>query len=100
MSQGSLAQLAEVELSTISRIERGLVDPSFMRVRAIALALQLPLSELFDDLAELNPISNVEQLRAELEGIRRELQAVSTRADEALSLVRHINIASVPSQGS
>lgn len=41
LSQGDLASRAGVALSTISRIEKGHVDPSVATIRALATARQV-----------------------------------------------------------
>ena len=74
MTQRRLAHLANVEMSTVSRIEHGQTDPSLLRVRRIATALQMSLEELFHDLETgVEPISEVAMLAAEVAILRSEL---------------------------
>ena len=48
LSQEKLANLADIPLSQIGRIERGEINSSISTSNAIAKALKLTLSELFD----------------------------------------------------
>jgi transcriptional regulator with XRE-family HTH domain len=48
ISQEELANLADVELSQISRIERGVINTSITQILQIAKALNLHPKELFD----------------------------------------------------
>ncbi len=46
MSQGELAEKADVALMTISRLERGEHDPHVMTLSKVAMGLGVPLLEL------------------------------------------------------
>jgi transcriptional regulator with XRE-family HTH domain len=46
LSQEELANLAEIPLSQIGRIERGEGNPTLSTINALAIALNLPISEL------------------------------------------------------
>lgn len=46
-TQEELAYRAGVHVTYLSGIERGIRNPSLKNIRAIALALDIPLSELF-----------------------------------------------------
>lgn len=48
ISQEELANLADVELSQISRIERGVINTSISQILQIAKALKIHPKELFD----------------------------------------------------
>lgn len=48
LSQQELANLADIELSQVSRIELGKSDASISTLSAIAKALKIKLVELFD----------------------------------------------------
>ena len=48
LSQEELANLADVELSQISRIERGVINTSLSQIFQIARALQIHPKTLFD----------------------------------------------------
>jgi transcriptional regulator with XRE-family HTH domain len=48
ISQEELANLADVELSQISRIERGVINTSLSQILYIAKALKVHPKELFD----------------------------------------------------
>ena len=47
MTQSHLAESADISTDMISRLERGLVRPSFAAVARIADALEVPVSVLF-----------------------------------------------------
>lgn len=47
-SQEELANIADVSLSQISRIERGVINPTICTVRELAKALNVRTSEMFD----------------------------------------------------
>lgn len=46
-TQEELAHRAEVHVTYLSGIERGVRNPSLKNIRALALALNLPVAELF-----------------------------------------------------
>ena len=48
LSQEQLAYSADLELSQISRIERGIINTSISQVFQIARALGIPVKDLFD----------------------------------------------------
>lgn len=48
MSQEQLAWKADLELSQISRIERGVISAGLSQIFTIAAALEVPVRELFD----------------------------------------------------
>ncbi|MBN8682046.1 MAG: helix-turn-helix transcriptional regulator [Chitinophagales bacterium] len=48
LSQEQLAWKADIELSQISRIERGIINTSLSQLLVIAAALEIPLKELCD----------------------------------------------------
>ncbi len=88
MTQRELAELASVEMITISRIERGKVDPTFSRLQRIAAALRVPLSELFDH-DDPGPIGGVGLIRSDINGLRNHLTRIEAKADEVLLLAHH-----------
>lgn len=47
LTQQNLANDIGVEISQISRIERGIINTSIVTARKLAKALNIPLSELF-----------------------------------------------------
>lgn len=47
-TQESLANKADIEISQISRIERGLLNTSISNVNLIAQSLEINIKELFD----------------------------------------------------
>lgn len=47
-TQAQLANDMDVEISQISRIERGILNTSISTIKAIADTLDIPLKELFD----------------------------------------------------
>jgi putative transcriptional regulator len=53
MSQEELAEVCGVDRKSISRVETGAFSPSLDRVWNLADALDIPLSELFDEVGEL-----------------------------------------------
>ncbi len=53
MSQEQLAWKADLELSQISRIERGVINTSVSQLYSIAGALNVPVTELFNFEASL-----------------------------------------------
>jgi transcriptional regulator with XRE-family HTH domain len=48
LSQEELGYRADLELSQISRIERGVINTSISQILAIAAALEVPHQKLFD----------------------------------------------------
>ena len=48
ISQAQLAFEAEIQISQISRIERGLINTTISNAKLIAKVLELPLKDLFD----------------------------------------------------
>ncbi len=48
LSQSQLAFEASLPLMQISRIERGVINPSISTLSAVAKALDIPLKDLFD----------------------------------------------------
>ena len=48
MSQEKLAFIADVSLSQVSRIERGLINPTLSTLSALAKGLKVPLKKLVD----------------------------------------------------
>jgi len=48
MTQEKLAFSVGIEISQISRIERGILNTSISTVKAIANALDIPVKDLFD----------------------------------------------------
>ena len=50
MTIGELAERAELSISFISQLERGLTNPSISSLRRIALVLNLPLSSFFEEI--------------------------------------------------
>lgn len=48
LSQEELAWKADLEISQISRIERGVINTSVSQMFSIAEALNIPVKELFD----------------------------------------------------
>jgi len=64
MSQLDLAFAAEVDRTVISRIERGLANPSVLTLATICYALGITLSDLFKDVVEAFPPDQNESRRA------------------------------------
>ena len=48
ISQAQLAFEAEIQISQISRIERGLINTTIANVKLLSKILDIPLKELFD----------------------------------------------------
>lgn len=48
MSQEELANLAEVSLPQITRIERGAINPTICTVKSLSIGLNVKMSSLFD----------------------------------------------------
>lgn len=48
ISQAQLAFEAEIQISQISRIERGLINTTISNAKLIAKVLEIPLKDLFD----------------------------------------------------
>ncbi len=48
ISQEELAFLCEIDRTYISKIERGIANPSLLVLQKVAKALNIPLIELFD----------------------------------------------------
>ncbi len=48
ISQSQLSDIVELDVMTISRIERGLINISIINAYKISLALDIPLRELID----------------------------------------------------
>lgn len=48
ISQAQLAFEAEIQISQISRIERGLINTTISNAKLIAKILDIPLKDLFD----------------------------------------------------
>jgi transcriptional regulator with XRE-family HTH domain len=48
LSQEQLANLAEVPLSQVGRIERGEVNPTLSSINAFATALKIPIANFFN----------------------------------------------------
>jgi transcriptional regulator with XRE-family HTH domain len=48
ISQAQLAFEAEIQISQISRIERGLINTTIANARLLSKILDIPLKELFD----------------------------------------------------
>lgn len=48
LSQEQLANLAEVPLSQVGRIERGEVNPTLSSINALASALKIPIASFFN----------------------------------------------------
>lgn len=46
ITQGELAKLLGIRQATLSQLERGSVNPSYLRLEAIAEALGVPLSKI------------------------------------------------------
>lgn len=51
LTQTELAQLLHVESVTVSRWERGVVEPKFSNLRALAHLASVPFSYFFEDAA-------------------------------------------------
>ena len=48
LSQEDIAEKAKIDLTSVSEIESGLRNPSLKTIHKIALALKIPVRELFD----------------------------------------------------
>lgn len=48
MSQADLSYEAEIDLSTLSRLERGMLNVGFLTLYKVAKALKVPVRDLFD----------------------------------------------------
>jgi transcriptional regulator with XRE-family HTH domain len=64
MSQADLAFAAEIDRTVISKIERGIANPSFVSLVNICLALQATLADLVKDVDVAGPPSKSEARRA------------------------------------
>ena len=48
LSQAQLAYEANIEISQVSRIERGLINTSILNAKLIATVLEIPITKLFE----------------------------------------------------
>lgn len=48
LSQRQVAYMADIEVSQVSRIERGMTNPTLSTIVAISEALKIPLTKLMD----------------------------------------------------
>lgn len=85
-SQSDLANAARVDVSTISRIERGQIDPTLSTMQAIADALGIPLHRLLDP--AVGSISYLAQ--PELVDHRARLEAVEGRLNRMAELLENM----------
>ena len=91
LSLRELARRAEVQVSDISRLERGLTgQPRLSLGMALARALGLTLSQLLgeDEAGGTLPAPSVAELRLALEAIGREATRVARIAETAAAALR------------
>ncbi len=55
LSQEALANAAEISISQISRLERGLLNPTLSTIIQLSSALEVPIEELLSFLKSVNP---------------------------------------------
>jgi len=48
ISQADLSYEADIDLSSLSRLERGILNPGYLSIYKIAKALKTPLKDLLD----------------------------------------------------
>jgi transcriptional regulator with XRE-family HTH domain len=48
ISQADLSYEADIDLSTLSRLERGILNPTYLTLYKIAKALKTPVKDLLD----------------------------------------------------
>ena len=48
LSQEALANASDVSLAQITRIERGIVNPTLCTIKSLAIGLEIKTNELFD----------------------------------------------------
>lgn len=64
MSQSDLAFAAEIDRTVISKIERGITNPSVITLDNICRALQVTLADLFKEVDVAHPPNKLEARRA------------------------------------
>ena len=101
-SLSELAEAAELSPAYLSELERGLKDVSSERLIAIARALELPVAELYLDLARsLGSQAAREQRRSWPEDPRAQLQiATQNLRPQALRSVAHFSLYLAATQGT
>src|SRR5207248_4054776 len=101
-SLSELAEAAELSPAYLSVLERGLKDVSAERLIAIARALELPVAELYLDLARsLGSQAAREQRRSWPEDPRAQLQiATQNLRPQALRSVAHFSLYLAATQGT
>lgn len=89
MNLVSLAEKAELSLSFISQVERGLTNPSINSLRKIALALGTPLGSFFEEgLSNDGPVMRKNQRKILVNtDSRLTYQLVSTNLDHRVELL-------------
>ncbi|WP_186089128.1 helix-turn-helix domain-containing protein [Burkholderia gladioli] len=87
LTQEKLSELLQIEQSSLSRIERGVLVPSLERLASIADELQCRLSDLFDSAgaAPLDRAIRIQEKLANLSAAQQEL--VERIMDDALALL-------------
>lgn len=84
-SQSELAELADLDVSYVSQVERGLRDPSLSSLIALASGLKVAVSELLSSDALPNPATPLHgRLQAELGSLTNQ------QAEAWLTLIRVI----------
>jgi transcriptional regulator with XRE-family HTH domain len=93
-SLSELAEAAELSPAYLSELERGLKDVSSERLLAIARALEVPVAELYLDLARsLGSQEAVEQRRSWPDDPRMQLRiATASLRPQALRSVAHFSL--------
>jgi transcriptional regulator with XRE-family HTH domain len=93
-SLSELAEAAELSPAYLSELERGLKDVSSERLLAIARALEIPVADLYLDLARsLGSREAVEQRRSWPEDPRMQLRiATANLRPQALRSVAHFSL--------
>jgi transcriptional regulator with XRE-family HTH domain len=101
-SLSELAEAAELSPAYLSELERGLKDVSSERLLAIARALEIPVAELYLDLARsLGSQEAVEQRRSWPEDPRMQLRiATQNLRPQALRSVAHFSLYLAATQAS
>ena len=79
LTQEQLAEMSDISTDFVSRVERGLNIPSLERINAIAMALNITLSEFFlhIDSLEINSCSVRKGERKQHEGLRKKSEFCS-----------------------
>ncbi|WP_459620173.1 helix-turn-helix domain-containing protein [Burkholderia sp. 3C] len=87
LTQEAFSELIQIEQSSLSRIERGVLVPSLERLAGIADKLQCRLSDLFDS-AGAAPLDRAMRIQGKLVNLSSAQQELVERiVDDALALL-------------